>query len=101
MLPLRQRLEALRIVAQFDGRRPLTGMPMHGLFRAPRTATGESCGSLQYRLSGVSMTAVSSGERHADGGRKPVVHTAGSPMPAEKSPNGNAIRAVGRQSTSA
>src|ERR1700761_1664224 len=34
----------------------LPGCPMHGLLRAPRTESGESCGSLQYNPSGESQS---------------------------------------------
>ncbi len=66
---------------------------MHGKLRAPRTDTGgESCGSLQYKLSGgVSMVVVSAGERHDDGGRKPTVHGCGSPSVRVKSPCGHPV----------
>src|SRR6185312_9937872 len=65
----------------------LPGLSMHGLLRAPRTMIGESCGSLQYMPSGVSMVVVSAGLRHDDGGRKPTVQGSGSLIVIAKSPS--------------
>src|ERR1700737_1594320 len=65
----------------------LPGLSMHGLLRAPRTRIGESCGSLQYKPSGVSMGVGSAGLRHEDGGRKPTVHGSGSLRVMAKSPS--------------
>src|ERR1700758_1657301 len=64
---------------------------MQGVLRAPRTRIGESCGSLQYRLSGVSRVVVSAGLRHIDGGRNPTVHGTGSLTVMAKSPNAHPV----------
>ncbi|MFD2392990.1 hypothetical protein ACFSSF_03035 [Dietzia aerolata] len=55
----------------------MPGYSMHGMLRAPRTATGESSGTLQYRSCGVSGTSSSVGERRSSGGRKPVMQGVG------------------------
>ncbi|PQM44459.1 hypothetical protein C1Y40_05380 [Mycobacterium talmoniae] len=64
---------------------------MHGKLRAPRTEIGESCGSLQYMPSGVSMVVVSAGDRRCEAGVKPTVQGFGSPMVRLKSPCGNPV----------
>src|ERR1700739_2514663 len=64
---------------------------MQGALRAPRTRIGESCGSLQYKLSGVSRVVVSAGLRHILGGRKTALHGTGSLTVMAKSPSAHPV----------